>query len=57
MAAKTAHPGTGYPKYNPVADTFVDIEKQGEDPSDVAHAQMRLGFVRFVKRTIYKDGL
>eukprot|EP00878_Enallax_costatus_P017617 GHUV01018510.1.p1 GENE.GHUV01018510.1~~GHUV01018510.1.p1 ORF type:complete len:219 (+),score=48.39 GHUV01018510.1:100-756(+) len=50
MASKTAYPGPSYPKYNPVADTFVDVEKQsfGEDPADVAHAQMRLGFVRKV---------
>ena len=48
MGTKAAYPGPNYPKYNPVSDTFVDVEKQsfGEDPTDVAHAQMRLGFVR-----------
>lgn len=50
MATKSAYPGSGYPKYDPVAaDTFVDVEKQslGEDPADVAHTQMRLGFIRY----------
>lgn len=48
MAAKTAGYPSAYPQY--AAVDFVDVEKQAtgleDDPANIAHAQMRLGFIR-----------
>jgi hypothetical protein len=48
MAAKTAGYPSAYPQYASV--DFVDVEKQAtgfeDDPANIAHEQMRLGFIR-----------